>query len=336
MKRFCPKCGVTIESGTFCPDCIPKTLKYDPPLIQVSEFNRTWHLGTWHYFGDLDQVIVKRVQEALKRKVPITVEPFEFECRTKEKVDVYCNAIINDETVRLSVRLAYRQCDVCQKQKTQYFEGILQLRRPKPQVMELINRQMKNVMHKGIFITKTVDMPNGGVDLYFTNKNYLKIVAQNIHNTFGGIMKMNAQLFSHNHLRSKDLFRLNVYVELPNFDVGDVVQYEYTGTKRTKKSEQMVLINKLGRLTHAIDVTTGKTMTFELRFCTEVKTLKTHKTTIVAIQPEVQVLHPETYQAVTITNSLAKDLEEDDEVFAVFTNVGNYIVGYPNTDEDEE
>ena len=61
------------------------------------------------------------------------------------------------------------QCDFGQKQKTGYYEGILQIREPNEQVVAFLDKEMKELAPKGVFITKTVDQKNG-FDLYFNEE----------------------------------------------------------------------------------------------------------------------------------------------------------------------
>lgn len=332
MRRFCPKCGKTINNGTFCEECTPSTLNYKMPLIQVSEYNRTWHKGTWHLFDDLEELIKSRVKEELKKKIDIVVEPFEFEFKLKEKIDVICEVILDGEKIKLPVQVSYRKCDMSQKEKTKYFEGILQLRNIKEddEVMEYIHREVKKVGSKGIFITKVEEVGKDGVDLYLTNKNYIKLLAQNLNVKFGAKLSINSQLFSHNHLTSKDVFRINVLVTFLKFRPGNVIYFKYDGSRRTSQKEYFVLIKKLGKLVQAIDITNSKTVSFEAKYLEDVEILEEYKTKVISLEPKIQILNPKTYQCEEIVNSVVKGLEDDDEVLVVLTKIGNFIVGYPS------
>ena len=336
MKRFCPKCGITIEEGTFCSGCTPFSVKYTAPLIQVSEFNRTWHKGTWQQFQDLDQVITARVQDALKRKIVIKVPQFEFICRRKEKIDIICSANIDGKDVDLPVKLAYRQCDMGQKEKTDYFEGILQLRGPNDRAFEFIKKEMQIVSRKGIFVSKTVELANGGTDLYITNKNYIKLLAQKLHDRFGAIVNINAQLFSFDHLTSKDVYRINALVTFPKFDEGDVIHFIYDASKRTKAKEEFMLVGRLGRLAQGKDLLTGKQIGFESKYVEKAQKIELAKAKVISVEPDITILHPKTFQSEKITNSLIKEIEIDDEVWVALTTIGTFIVGILDEDECDD
>ncbi len=326
-NRFCPKCGATISEGIFCKNCVVKELQYGPPLVQVSEFNRTIHKGRWIPFNNLDEVIIKRVQEALGKKIPVTLEPFEFEIRPKNKATIHAKIMFNGQEVTLPVRLSYMQCDFGQKEKTEYYEGILQLRNSSDAVFNFIDKELKKVAIKGVFITKTVETKSG-VDLYMTNKSYLRLLAQKIHAKFGGKITLNAQLFSHNHQTSKDIFRLNVLMELPSFQPGDVIVFFPISARRKDEEKKIVLVKGLGKIIQGIDLITGKSIAFEFKFAKGMEVVKQDKTRVVAVTPEVLILHPETFQAVPIVNQeLFKNaLMPDDEIYVAQSEHGLVVV----------
>ncbi|MGE0793684.1 MAG: NMD3-related protein [Candidatus Woesearchaeota archaeon] len=325
MRRFCPKCGITIEKGTFCDKCMPKTFEYEPPLIQVSEFSRVWGKKSWTHFDDLEFLISARVQEALGKKVPIRIEPFEFDFKKKEKLEIKCYADIDGQEIELIAKLMYRQCDMGEKQKSNYFEGILQLRNPNDKVVEYIDKEMQKVAKKGIAITKTSELKNG-VDLYFTNKNYIKILAQKLHKIFGAKVDINSQLFSHNHLTSKDIYRINVLVTFPKYNLGDVISFNYQ--HRNKNRDCYILVKKFGRLITGVDLITGKDVSFEMKSLENAEKIEEFETKVINLNP-LSVLNPKTYQEEVIANSLVKDLDIDDDVVVVMTKMGTFVVGYP-------
>ncbi|MBN1175200.1 hypothetical protein JXA48_01010 [Candidatus Woesearchaeota archaeon] len=327
VNRFCPKCGAQIKKGTFCESCSAEKIKIDVPLIQISEFNRTYHKGSWQPFQELEDLIIKRIREAAGKDYPVDVEPFEFEAKPKEKIIVTANVLVaEDEEITLSIPVSYRQCDYGQKQKTQYFEGILQLQNPTEKVIDFISKQMESMAPKGVFITKTVDTKKG-VDLYFTKKNPMRIIAQKVVSKFGGKMDENAQLFTHNHLTSRDVFRLNIHVQLPEFTLGDVIEFDLTRV-RGDDLRHVIQVNKMGKVIQGTDLLTGKQLAFELKFAKEIKKVKPIKTTLISVQPTIQVLHPETYQAQTPRNAdvYKHDLNIEDKVDVVMVKEGILLI----------
>ncbi len=326
MKRFCPKCGATITKGVFCENCAVKELKYKQVVVQISEFQRTFHKGRWIMFKDVNDVIVSRVQEELGKKIPVTIEPFSFEPRPKNKIIVNAHISFEGQDVTLPVTLSYMQCDFGQKEKTQYYEGILQIRNSSDNLLVFVQQELKKVAKKGIFITK-MQKTKDGVDLYITNKSYIRLLAQKIHAKFGGDIKINPQLFSHNHLTSKDIFRLNVLVKLPSFQVGDIISYIPLGVRK-KEEEKIVLVKRLGKIMQATDLFSGKNITFEFKFAKNIKNIKKFSTQIIATTPSLLVLDPETFQATLVSNQAAQKIsfEPDEKVIVVKSKQGLLLV----------
>lgn len=324
VDRFCPKCGASIKKGTFCNNCVAESRpKIEVPLIQVSEFQRTYHKGAWQPYQDLEELIIKRIHETMGKNYPVDIEPFEFNIEPKSKLTVEAHVLIaEDEEITLPIKLSYRQCDYGQKQKTQYFEGILQLQNFTDEIISFIDKQMESMATKGVFITKTVETKKG-VDLYFTSKNPMRIIAQRLVSKFGGKMEENAQLFSHNHLTSKDIFRLNIHVELPTFTIKDVVEFDLVRV-RGDALRHVIQANKMGKIIQGVELITGKVISFELKMAKDIKKLEKFETTVIANHPQIQVLHPQTYQEEIPFNekTFSSKLEIDDKVTVVLTKEG--------------
>lgn len=326
-KRFCPKCGVTITSGTLCADCSYEEVKYEVPLVQISEFNRTWHKGSWHHFDSLDDVLVKRIREVVGSDVDVDIEPFEFEPKPKSKTVINATVYLDDQELVLPIKLSYRQCDYGQKEKTQYFEGILQIQNPYDEVYEYIEHEMKKVSHKGVFITKTIDTKLG-VDLFMTNKTQMRLLGQKLVNKFGGELVLNPQLFSHNHETSKDIYRLNVLVKIAPFRVGDVISFDRFSSRGKILKKEFLKVTRVGRLIHGIDLEQNKSDAFEIKYASDIKIIPTHTSSVVATSPDLLVLDPETFQETIPRNSktLPPSFEIEDKVQVVKTNLGIFVL----------
>lgn len=322
VNAFCPQCGKSQATSELCSDCSGKKteLIYETPLIQVSEFDREFYKGSWHRFYDIEEVIVKRVQEALGQEVPIEIPSFEFIPRPKEKIKFEVTALIDGEEVFLPVKLSYMQCDFGQKQKTTYFEGAMQLRDPPEKVFEFIDKEMIELAPKGVFITKTVEQKNG-VDLYYTNKTQMQLLAQKIGAKFGAQVSMHPQLFTRNHLTSKDVYRLNVLVTFPQFTVGDVVSFEYP-----RKGNLLVLIKSMGKITQAYDLEHDKVIGFEIKNGQDFVMHPIKETTISSVHPTIGVLHPETFQEEVPRNANLYELQVGAKVRVAITPKGLYLV----------
>lgn len=325
-KRFCPKCGNPITEGVLCSDCITTELHYEPPLVQVSEFSRSFEKGRWIKFDDLETLIIRRVKEALDKDVQVELEPFEFIPQPKTKMKITAHAVIDGQSVALPVKLSYRQCDFGQKEKTNYYEGILQIQHPHDDVFEYIEQELKKVADKGIFITKTAKTKKG-IDLYFTNKNYLRIISNKLVAKFGGTVHLNPQLFTRDHLASKDVYRLNALVTLPDFRKGDVISYQVDKVRSNNEPVEIVVVTGMGKLIKGKNLRTGKLVAFDIRHIKELKVLPPLSTSISSTVPDLSVIDPETYQEERVANTeiLENHMNVQDKVTIVKTPYGVYI-----------
>lgn len=325
-SRFCPKCSAPIQEGRLCEDCTQTQLHYEPPLVQISEFSRVFEKGRWIHFDNLDLLLIKKVKEIIGQNYDVSIEPFEFIPRPKTKTIVTASSVIDGKKVTLPIRLSYRQCDFGQKQKTGYYEGILQIQNPHEQVLDFVQRDVERAGRKGVFITK-IDETKQGIDLYFTNKNYLRIIGQKLIDRFGGTLDLNPQLFTHDHLASKDVFRLNALVKLPKFKKEDVISYHPNKARTKNAGIHVIKITSMGKIIKGVDLVSQAIVGFELRYVKDIRILKQHQTSIIQVQPEIAVLDPETFQPLTPLNeTLHNTYSTDDIVTIVKTQFGPLIV----------
>lgn len=324
-ERFCPRCGIEITQGTFCNECREQQLDYEPPLIQVSEYDRTYYHGSWHRFTDIEELIKTRIKEALGDKTAnIDLEPFEFTPRKKEKITITAHAQSEGVKHELTAILAYRECDYGERRKTKYFEGVLQLRNVNENILPFLHKRLEQMEYKGVFVTKTVEHKNG-IDLYMTDKNAIQQLARQIQQKYGGELKVSPQLFSHDHVRSKDIYRVNAFVKLPEYTLGDVISY---AKPRSPEHTRYLTINKMGKIIFGIDPATGKQESFEPGHVKNVTKLEKQPTTIMTTRPELTVMDPEDYQEDEVVNmkALYKSYEPGQEVTIVKTEQGVMII----------
>ncbi|MGM5480430.1 MAG: NMD3-related protein [Nanobdellota archaeon] len=324
-RRFCPKCGKKITEGTFCNDCAPDTFTFKPPLIQISEYNRTFHNGIWHHFTDLDELIISRIRESLDDpKADIVLEPFEFTPRKKEKITVQGTAKTNDRTREVSAKLSYRQCDHGEKRSSSYFEGVLQLRNIKEIVLPFLQELLSLNERKGVFVTKTVDQKKG-VDLYLTDKNAIQQIARQLQQRFGGELNIGAKLFTRNHQTSKDVYRLNVFLKFPDYTKGDVISY--FKVKEPDKPRYMK-VTGVGKTVFGKNLLSGKQENFQPQRVNTISICPLQKTTVSSTQPQLAVLDPEDYQEVIPANTSisTKEFKEGERIKVVKTLQGILLV----------
>lgn len=221
------------------------------------------------------------------------------------------------------VSLAYEVtlCPRCSKKGTAYYEGILQIRNQTPTVRNAIFTYLK--AHKSLRLAKEVPVATGS-DYYLGDQRGVNHIARQLHSQFGGELKISAQHFSYDHAAGKNLYRVNAYLEIPEFTKGDVI----------KREENYYYILGMSQKVKAENLMTGAQENFPYeRGSTKRLVIKT--TQVSNVDP-VEVLHPTTFQSVVPTNSkyAPAELDIDDEVSIALD--GDYVFLIPHSEEKEE
>ena len=112
-----------------------------------------------------------------------------------------------------------------------YFEAILQLRKPLPEIVTFVEEE---IARAGIPIVKQEEVRNG-YDYYVADSNFTKALGKKLQQQFGGEMIITSSL--HTKKDGKDLYRITVLFRTTSFRKGDKVQYKgdsYTVTQISK------------------------------------------------------------------------------------------------------
>lgn len=195
---------------------------------------------------------------------------------------------------------------------SQYFEGTLQLRHPNNEVVEFIISQLK--ANKNAYISKEVKVKNG-LDLYFSSSRFLQNLGKKLQAKFGGNMKISVRLHSRNRMRSKDVYRVSVLYVTPEIIKGDVV----------KLNNRIVLVSSIDKMLHGKDLENGKRISTKY-VKEDFEILDKHKTKVMKVLPEIEVLDPDTFQGIKVRNPKAgAKLIAGENVIIVIDN-GAWIV----------
>jgi len=170
-----------------------------------------------------------------------------------------------------------------------YFEGILQARGTRDEVIEWIRNTVKN--KKGVSITKEKKVSNG-IDFYITSQHYLQTLGRHLVSRFGGEAKQNFHLQTRKRDTQRNLYRLNLLYIVPFVLRGMVVTWdEGIGVVQHILKKKCVVFNLIFGRKKSVDME-------------KLKELKVLKTRVCRIKPDVEVLHPENYQPVHLENGM--------------------------------
>jgi nonsense-mediated mRNA decay protein 3 len=193
-------------------------------------------------------------------------------------------------------------------QTDQYFEGVLQLRNPRDEVIEFIKDTVE--ARKAVFISKIVKVGNG-FDFYLSSQRFLRTLGKMLHERFGGGLKVSSSLHTRDSQKNKDLYRINVFVKLPGFVRGDIVRVE----------DKVFLVKGFSKnFVSCTDVQTGKKTSLKYDDH-DFEVLKKVKTSISKIHPNLEVLHPTTFDSVPVKGSKEHELDENVDVVLVGDSV---------------
>jgi len=276
-------------------------------VFKICECDKYFYKNKWVKFKDLDDAIEKLVRANSSLKLDsVKAHLGEFEIKPGIKKDITVEVKVKENIFDLPCRIEVTSCPRCSKEGTQYFEGILQLRCSNDEVLSKVQAYVLEdslkAKNKGVFINNVENVTNG-FDMYYSSQKYIQNLGNKLQKHFGGILKVNPKLQTRDNQASKDLYRVNVVLHLPNFVIGDVI----------KADDKVIKVSGIGKKITGTNLKTGKK---EILNPNDYEVLKKQKTTVSKKDPNLEVLHPITYQSVSIANP-KKDLELDQEVDVV-------------------
>ncbi len=307
----CVKCGKTAEVEGFCKECyldrnpLLKPLK-EIRILACSNCRKLLSKGSWGSFTDFNTGLKSIIRSKLKHNIParfvelkLHLKDVKFKpgIKTKGSVSITVNTKIKEtiveQTYEIPLIIEFTACRPCSKLGTQYFEGVLQIRNPDDKVMEFVENELAK--RTDLNIAKTVKLKNG-IDFYLSSNTFIKRFAQKIYSKFGGEVKTNRKIFTRNKQTSRNVYRFNVLVRLPDFKKGDIV----------KVKRQLILIKNIkASVINGTDIMTFKPTSFDYRkneFEIVCRKDDIKKTTVSRKWPHLEIIHPETYQSVTVKN----------------------------------
>ncbi len=332
---FCPKCGSKEVVDVFCRRCLKEEL---PLIASFKELKAEvcarsgavkWH-GRWHDAHEtrprLETLFAEQAVPAPDVEVScVAVElpeiPLKEGLRVKEEAKVLVTGRASLKTkpyveeyrvpfdilVTVSPRLA--------KQGTQYFEGVLQARNEDEETKRFLTLFIER---SGASVAKT-GKKRTGTDYYLTSKAVVERAALALQERFGGRVKTSAQLFSRNSLTSKNIYRINAFIELAPFTRGDAV----------RGGKDLFFVVERGKRLKLWSPSRGKYQFHEYKeFGWE--RLPIFETTVAATHPSITVIHPESFQAVKAWNEKLHAHEPGDHVIVCLDGERLYIVEWGN------
>ncbi len=241
---FCVECGA--EGPTYpglCARCFTKKHPVvDPP--QVLDIARCASCGSYRLKSgwskvDRDLALPQLLREAIPVRPPYVRASFTQVAREEDAnnlaVTVKALGRFEDLTpvqdFRVRVRIKPSLCDTCQKQRSRYYEGILQVRgdgrdlAPK-EIRSVRTFVVARVDRSGgteAFVSR-IDEVHGGLDFYVSTNALGKVLAREVAEAFGGTVTASPKLYGQKE--GREVYRVTSLVRLGAFNVGDVVRHK--------------------------------------------------------------------------------------------------------------
>lgn len=306
--RFCPKCGAKNIEGDLCPACAHAghpLEQLDIGQLELCAHCRKYkRRNTWIPFKGFREVLResvsrsadKRYGDTYKVLVPehelhrlkATLETPKPGLHLEVQVAIKASELLLPRIVQVPILVS--ACGGCSKHE-HYFEGILQLRNAPTDVRAYLKNQFEREKKKGVHVSDERRVQNG-VDFYVTSQAFLKKIGTLLHKKFGGTMKMSVRIFTLDKFTSKDVYRLNVHFEPMPLAEGDVFIFDGRLMKLLRRGKQAVYFDF--EKNASVSTKSGKLM--------DVEKMPTKMAVVIKTKPHIEVLDPETYQPVPISN----------------------------------
>ncbi|MCH8003427.1 MAG: hypothetical protein IH934_02250 [Nanoarchaeota archaeon] len=104
-----------------------------------------------------------------------------------------------------------------------YYEGILQLRNIRDEVVEFAIKEVEK--SENVHIAKIKKVTNG-IDIYISPQKYLRSLGNKLQKRFGGQIIVSTKLHTISRVTGRELYRVNMLFRIPNFKKGDIIEYK--------------------------------------------------------------------------------------------------------------
>lgn len=194
----------------------------------------------------------------------------------------------------------------------EYFEGMIQLRGIDQDILDYVQKRITNAN------AQVPTCINHGtkfdIDYSVSDRRLIHKIGVELKAKFGGFVRESAQLFSRNHMTSKNVYRLNVFYKTHDVKRGHVIEIE-------ELHEPYEVIGYLGDRLIVESLYTRKKNHINVEKISN--TLKKIKTSVVQTHPEIRIMDEDFQPVVALTH---KELRKGQNVKAVISEGRYYIV----------
>lgn len=270
----------------------------------------------WKQYTKIEDLILKKIRVELP-KAKVILKNIELPEQIKEKKEYHFVAKTKEKEYKVPVSLKLARCNLCSREGTQYFEATLQLRSANIGLLEesvqFLQTRVHNLRNRGMFVNKAERFEDG-FDFYMTNRRIAQSLGKELQEHFGGKMKVSPRLFTRNKQTSKNVFRVNIYVELPGFTRSDIILV----------NDKVCLVEKIGKKIKLIDLQNDSSAILDYDKM-DYTIMKKYQTFVSRTYPSLEVINPHDFQSSMVKNK-PKQMFTNGQTINVVIHKGIYVV----------
>jgi nonsense-mediated mRNA decay protein 3 len=359
MKGFCYRCGHEGELlDGLCKMCyaqlhplfnIPDEIKVEVCHMCGSYKRRTWQdpkgRGLYEILDEIAYYATKDNLKTAHKNIDIEIipqEPRQLPGGKKSRVEIPVKIIgtgklsgedeERTEEKDIVVYLIMVQCPRCSRYMSNYYEAILQVRamnrflteEERKELDDFVRNETDKRLRKDrmAFISKFIPQKEG-LDYQIGSMGGARNVASAIKSKYGGKINETAKLVGVEKDTGKNQYRITIVVRIPEYKVGDIVEYNNKPHKVVSMNENKLYLEKL----------TDKREKISLQWSDAEKNTKLLKkgdecptATVISVSPNTIIaMDNENYDVYEYDN-IFKDIKEGN-ILKIFKNENiNYIV----------
>jgi nonsense-mediated mRNA decay protein 3 len=210
--RFCPKCGIKIEKGTFCSEHQEIDFQYKDIHVVFCHCKKLFHKNKWVAFDNVTQSIQKVAKDLIKAEVQI-ISVSEVELKPGIQKTGEIKAIYQDQEFIIPFKYEVTDCPACSKKSGQYYEAILQLRPHDKELKEFVEKQLEK--NPDVFVPNKIDLKEG-VNYFLTSRKFAIKIGTLLNKSFKGELKVTKKIHTWDRQKSKDVYRITVLFRREN------------------------------------------------------------------------------------------------------------------------
>lgn len=318
---FCPQCGSTdkIMIKGLCKDCFLKDFQLIsiPDKIEVTlcaHCHSNLKEGKWKDLGlPEEEIIYRALEEAVEiedlvENPAVDLEILKMRGSIAECLIQITGSVLGEKIIQeyhVNVRLNKSVCPDCSKFNAGYYESVIQLRADKRPLTDLEIESADQVVNSTLermwennrmaYLAQRAKMKEG-IDYYIGSQKSARKVLSALREVLGGVAQESPRLISQDKSTGKGLYRTWISLRLPEFNIGDFIEYEdHIGQVKSMDSRKVVAQN----------LSTPDSFSVLWKEYDKIESLSKsgniQTTTITSKSPsEIQILHPETFQPIDL------------------------------------